>query len=441
MIVDCFPFFQENDILALRLYELDPVVDYFVIVEANQTHKGDNKPSYLDEAVIAPYSHKIIRVTVDLPPGDGLAAIWRREITQRQGILHGLQNFPDDTVILISDCDEIPRRTHVPNVIEDGIVLVYDQTLFYYNLNTRSTVSRWRGTRATTAGVVRAIGPDGVRYDAGARGGFPHSLIVPNAGWHLSYFGGAEAVKRKADSFLHQELHEQVPTDLEGIQERIEAGHDLYGRDSNPFTIGPAIDLPAAVHDHPMAWSHLFKEGWSPCFHEDWTNGDHCRFLSLIAQQAPEEGAIVEIGCWEGRSTVALANAVYPRDVIAVDHWEGNTEEGDDHPSVVAARERNIFATFQHNIQRLTQLNVYVRPGDWRAWRETFNQPIAFCYLDAAHDETSVRAQISAILPLLVSGGILCGDDFFAEGVRAAVTDLLPGFNTNERVWAWRKQG
>lgn len=439
MIVDCFPFFQENDILALRLYELDPVVDYFVIVEANQTHKGELKPSYLNEAVIVPYAHKVIRITVDLPPGDGPAAIWRREITQRQGILHGLQNFPDDTVVLISDCDEIPRRTHVPSAIEDGVVLIYDQTLFYYNLNTQSSSSRWRGTRATTAGTARAIGPDGVRYDAGARGGFPQSLIVQNAGWHLSYFGGAAMVQRKADSFLHQELREQVPGDLEGIEERIKAGHDLYGRGDNPFTIGPATDVPTDVEDYPMLWSRLFKEGWGPQFHEDWTSGHHCRFLAAIAQQAPEHGAVVEIGCWEGRSTVAIANAVYPRDVIAVDHWKGNTEEGDDHPSVIAANERTVRDVFTHNIACLTASNVHSHCMDWRDWRETCSYPIAFCYLDAAHDEASVRAQIEAILPLMMPGGILCGDDFFAEGVWTAVTDLLPGYETNQRVWAWRK--
>ena len=47
-IFDCFTYFNEEDILRLRLEELNDVVDYFVIVEASQTFTGIDKPFYLD---------------------------------------------------------------------------------------------------------------------------------------------------------------------------------------------------------------------------------------------------------------------------------------------------------------------------------------------------------------------------------------------------------
>lgn len=49
MVYDCFIFFNELDLLEIRLNELDDVVDYFVLVEANRTFQNNHKPYYFDE--------------------------------------------------------------------------------------------------------------------------------------------------------------------------------------------------------------------------------------------------------------------------------------------------------------------------------------------------------------------------------------------------------
>lgn len=43
MIVDCFIFYNELDILKKRLRYLDSVVDKFVLVESTVTHRGEEK--------------------------------------------------------------------------------------------------------------------------------------------------------------------------------------------------------------------------------------------------------------------------------------------------------------------------------------------------------------------------------------------------------------
>ena len=49
MIIDAFTFFNELDLLELRLNYLDSVVDYFVIVESNISHSGEYKSlTYLE---------------------------------------------------------------------------------------------------------------------------------------------------------------------------------------------------------------------------------------------------------------------------------------------------------------------------------------------------------------------------------------------------------
>ena len=42
-VIDCFTFFNELNMLELRLEELHKTVDLFVLVEATKTHAGKQK--------------------------------------------------------------------------------------------------------------------------------------------------------------------------------------------------------------------------------------------------------------------------------------------------------------------------------------------------------------------------------------------------------------
>ena len=46
MVYDCFCFFNELDLLEIRLNTLDKVVDRFILVESQLTHSGHSKPLY-----------------------------------------------------------------------------------------------------------------------------------------------------------------------------------------------------------------------------------------------------------------------------------------------------------------------------------------------------------------------------------------------------------
>ena len=48
-IYDGFLFFNELDLLDLRLNTLNDVVDYFVLVESSITHQGESKPFIFEE--------------------------------------------------------------------------------------------------------------------------------------------------------------------------------------------------------------------------------------------------------------------------------------------------------------------------------------------------------------------------------------------------------
>jgi beta-1,4-mannosyl-glycoprotein beta-1,4-N-acetylglucosaminyltransferase len=109
MTYDSFVFFNELDLLEIRLAELSPVVDRFVIVESTRTFTGAEKPLWFWEnrSSFAEFAERIVHVVVDDMP-DGVDA-WARERHQRNCIARGLQSCSDSDYILISDVDEIPR--------------------------------------------------------------------------------------------------------------------------------------------------------------------------------------------------------------------------------------------------------------------------------------------------------------------------------------------
>jgi len=456
MLIDAFTFFQELDILEIRLRELYDVVDQFILVEATRTHKGDPKPLYYAEnrPRFRRWNDKIRHhVVADLPDGTTQAAIWRREIGQRQEIARALYDTPDDAIVLVSDLDEIPRAEAVAHLAQvglpDDMVVTFDQTLYYYNVNTACTNLRWNGTRATLAANVRALTPDGIRWSGLRSHEYPRAARFPNAGWHLSYFGDVAHIRQKMTSFLHQELVNDAVLDPDTIARRMAEGIDIWGReDAQQFAIGPATDLPRAIRSDPARWAQYFHPDYRPTFHEDWYDPDQALFVGHLAKHAPEEGAVVEIGCWEGRSAVCIAQAIAPRFLHCVDHWLGNGDEDPLHPAAEAAAGRNVYLTFVRNMELLTLGNYATDMADWRDWIVEWThhwelEPIAFLHLDAAHDEASVRDCLNAVKPHLLPGAIVCGDDYYHagvhDGVHAALGDTI--HDMNGRLWVYQHEG
>lgn len=445
MIIDCCTYFMEADLLELRMAQLDSMVDLFVVVEGDRTHAGAPKESVLRKHFdrFRKYADKIVLWTAILPEGDGLHWTWRREIAQRNAIKDALESLRlnHDDMILISDCDEIPRREFVQSLHQlppDGIAIAV-QRLYYYTFNHTAPDIAWNGTRAAQWANVQALGADGVRYVETARGGYPRILRARDAGWHLSYFGGTSAVRTKIESFLHQELNHPEHRDEATIAERINSGADVYGREWQQFTIGPAVDLPDCVYEQPTTWAKHFHPGYAPLFHEGWTSAEHSTALTRLARFAPDAGICVEVGSWEGVSTIAIARGLCERTLYAVDTWAGNSDEAADHYTVELAQGRDVFAQFLANVQAYGMHYIEPKRCDWRIFAIAVDDPIAFIHLDAAHDEQSVSDQLATFLPRLVAGGIICGDDYYAPGVQAAVLRAIPDVLSNGRVWWWRK--
>jgi len=154
----------------------------------------------------------------------------------------------------------------------------------------------------------------------------------------------------------------------------------------------------------------------------------------LAALTAPLNGAVVEVGCWEGRSTATLANAVHPSTVLAVDHWQGSPGE----ISEGLAADRDVYSTFRYNIETLTKGNVVTYKMGWEQFFADHGLPIRFLHIDAEHSYENVKGNLEAALPHMIPGSILCGDDAHHPPVMQAVTEVLGDPGRVATLWFWR---
>ena len=251
VLVDCFTFFNELDMLEYRLKVLYDVVDYFVLVEAVKTYSGIDKPLYYNEnkARYEKYSSKIIHVIVDDLPITNNP--WTRERHQRNAIIRGLKqlNLNDDDQVIVGDMDEIPD----PNVI--GKLkgeYILDMDLYYYDVNHRFS-NNWPVTKLVTYRLAKSVQIEdirGVGGDSRYTAGRPHV----KCGWHLSYFLTPELIVEKIKSFSHQEYNHGKYIDVNYVKECIKNGVSMFNNNRCPY-----ISLEDNKYPPPFAESLYFS--------------------------------------------------------------------------------------------------------------------------------------------------------------------------------------
>lgn len=220
MIYDGFLFFNELDLLEVRLNTLATVVDKFVLIESDETISGDPKPLYYadNKERFAAFKDKIIHVIVrDMPPTEDR---WVREWFQRDAMVRGLKDAQPLDIVMVGDVDEIPYPSYVAQ-LWNYLPASFSMKTYYYDLNHVSHQF--------------LIGPTATWLQNLE---FPHMLRrrrldwkrVDNACWHFSCFGGPAAIAHKLASFTHGEYDTDYYKDEERLAKVIKASRDLLDR-------------------------------------------------------------------------------------------------------------------------------------------------------------------------------------------------------------------
>ncbi len=156
--------------------------------------------------------------------------------------------------------------------------------------------------------------------------------------------------------------------------------------------------------------------------------------LEWLAAAAKDCTCIVEIGCWKGRSTKAIATHT-PGIVYAVDHWEGSGDDCAEMKHEVSSKGPDgLRDEFVRNLEPeiIAGRVIVVRAASDDAvaqLRELLDGHLAdMVFIDGDHTFASVRRDILNYRCLLRDGGLLAGHDYSIAwpGVVQAVDELIP---------------
>ncbi len=227
MLYDCFTFFNELELLDIRLHELDKIVDKFVLVESTVTFTNKKKELFYEsnKSQFKKFQKKIIHIVVDDSP-DVNGNPWIIENYQFSSISNGLKKCKSDDLILISFVDEIPKcETIIRSINKPGKHKAFMQDLAYYYLNYFvDNADPWLGTRMLKyKDLLLYKSPYIARFTT-------EDVQIPDGGWHFSYMGGVKKIKEKIASFSHQEFNNPSYNTEEKIFIAIQEGQDIFRR-------------------------------------------------------------------------------------------------------------------------------------------------------------------------------------------------------------------
>lgn len=286
MVYDSFQFFNELDILYLRMSILKDVVDKFVISESTVTFSGDKKPLFYEEnkEMFQEFAHKIIHNVVDDTPMDCDA--FTRDHHQKCAVARGLAGCVPEDIIIFSDVDEIPNPETLKKLlptVEDGKIYMLAQRLFYCYLNMEEVSGRllsvtgefdgvdkpmWLGTKVCRYGMLDKYTTEELRNKEQKAVG----VRVPDGGWHFSYMGGGknqsveDRVKYKIKSAAHQEYNNR--STLSKVRRNIKSHQDIFGRDAQMVQVEIDGTFPAYLRENIEKYQYLLYR--KPKWYEFW---------------------------------------------------------------------------------------------------------------------------------------------------------------------------
>jgi beta-1,4-mannosyl-glycoprotein beta-1,4-N-acetylglucosaminyltransferase len=264
-VYDTFLFNNELDLLEIRFNVLNDYVDYFVLVEANETFTNKQKPLYFknNKDRYKKWEDKIIHFVVDnsdvdlwnyskSSPNVGVGQPWWvREFYQKENILKAF-SANDDDIICVSDLDEIWNPRIINRLkFENKEVYRPIQTAYHYYLNNKSNqdICWWVGTRI---GLYETLKEKKVNHFRTEH--FTPSIMVKNGGWHFTNIGDPNFIREKIEAYGHQEFNHAFIKN--SIKDAIKYNVDFLGRGFS--LVKDESELPDYLKNNKEKYKHLF---------------------------------------------------------------------------------------------------------------------------------------------------------------------------------------
>tara|TARA_B100000989_G_scaffold278291_1_gene239949 strand:- start:8025 stop:8837 length:813 start_codon:yes stop_codon:yes gene_type:complete len=265
-LIDCFMYFDEDLVLDIRLNTLKDKVDKFIIVEATKDHAGEYKKLNFNMNSFSKFKNKIQYIIVDdLPynvksPKKGWHENHSRDQFQRNALERGYKEYNDDDLIMISDIDEIPNPKKLEKFKIENRYACFLQKNFQSKINLLNVTDEdWPGTKICQKKYLKS--PQWLRNLKTKKKPFwkifsKNIQLINNGGWHFSFLKNPESIKKKINSYSHQEYNKERFTNIDSIKKKIALHQDLFERK----IIYKKIDLNDNFPDYILKNKELFKD-------------------------------------------------------------------------------------------------------------------------------------------------------------------------------------
>jgi hypothetical protein len=159
---------------------------------------------------------------------------------------------------------------------------------------------------------------------------------------------------------------------------------------------------------YPMLHGHLDIGGW--------LGYDEAVSLYRLARSIKNpKPVVVEIGSWQGKSSVVLGKALLGTSAsfFCIDPFTGEAVDPETASSTNATK-LPLRQVFSHNIRKNKVENVVqvIENYSFKAV-EGWTAPIDMLFIDGNHEYSAVRQDFDLWTPFLVAGGILVMDDVY----------------------------
>lgn len=163
-----------------------------------------------------------------------------------------------------------------------------------------------------------------------------------------------------------------------------------------------------------------------------WMGESDLEWLRDRAAEVPKGQKVVELGCWLGRSTIAICSGhPYPEDVTVVDTFEGSKGE---EPFFDFQQYPDPLLTFIKNLKSYVGLVPEILIEDSVEAAKYFPpKSVSMLFIDADH--TKVANDIRAWHDKMAPSGLVCGHDWQREDVKAGVITCLGQPQVANSIW------
>ena len=208
MVIDTFLFNGEEDLLEFRLLELNDYVDKFVIIECEVDFQNKPKEIFWDimKHRFDKYKNKIEHIIIESPFEKNeiidYHGSYALQVHVRQEGVRRTKKVDDD-IIIHGDLDEIWDVNKFPEikeaVIKNGVV----------NLEVEWYVWDFehRIKNKTSSHPYVSLGKYLNRDDTYSYRAPNKHFTVKKSAWHLSWFGGIESIKKKANGGMGSDYY------------------------------------------------------------------------------------------------------------------------------------------------------------------------------------------------------------------------------------------